>query len=101
MMTTAAAKKRQATKTIPGSEARERSSGLWIDQDRLPTSLAKNGPPRDMTDNVWPSTNAESKPQSRILQLAEVALGKLGDKRITERRKKQRKFKGPERRSTG
>jgi hypothetical protein len=102
MITAAAAKKRQATEPIsPGSEAREPSNGLWIDQALLPTSLAKKGSPRDITDNEWPAAGAESKSRSRLLRLAELVLGGADDTAITERRRKQRKFKGLERRLTG
>ena len=99
-MTAAAAKKKRVTEPDKTQEGMKAGPGLWIDESLLPTSLAKRSSSKEATVE-FPFVSAESKPRDRILRLADILLGNPKGTPIIERRMKQKKFKGVERRSTG
>jgi len=100
-MTAAAAKKKKTHEPAGiADESTTRANGLWIDKSSLPTTLAKKGPPQDTARIALPAVNSETKAQNRLLQLAEIVLRNSTGTRLSERRKRKKKFKGVDRRST-
>ena len=99
-MTAAAARKRLTEPEDDPQESTKHPKGLWVDESLLPTNLAKRGPRQDRVGTPSPSAREEVLDQNRILRLADLMLGNPKGIPITERRKKRKKFKGVERRST-
>lgn len=99
-MTAAAARKRLTEPEDDPQESTKPPKRLWVDESLLPTNLAKRGPRQDRVGFPLPLAAEEVSDQNRILRLADLMLGNPKGIPITERRKKRKKFKGVERRST-
>ena len=97
-MTAAAARKKREDFSDPAAQDRKVSAaGLWIDESLLPTTLAKKGPPKQ----VAAMGLSAPKTKDRLLHLADIALkAPRVERRTHDRRKKQGKFNGVERRLT-
>ena len=96
MTAAAAAKKKASEFSAAAEQSEQRMNGLWIDESRLPTTLAKQGSPKEARANPLSPNSPFLKPQNRLLQLAEMALRNSVE--LKERRKKNVNFKGKDRR---
>ena len=95
-MTEAAARKKQRSEpTETTGKGSVCANGLWVDESRLPTTIAKRGPKHSSLITLPP----EIRTQSRVLGLADIVLGNPKGIPGIERRKKDRALKIVARRS--
>jgi hypothetical protein len=97
MTEAAARKKKRSEPTEAADQHSDGTNGFWVDESRLPTTIAKRG--RSKQSSLM-TLQSEIRAQNRVLGLADIALGNPKGIPVIERRKRDRELKSLERKST-
>jgi hypothetical protein len=76
MRAAAVAKKKQVAEPAPEASAESRTKQLWINPSTLPTALAQRGKKQHLEPLVAWSSIKRKLPKSRVLEYADIALGR-------------------------